>query len=122
MFPSDDRPWELLVAIVESHANLIERRLSLFSSTGNHTVAEAVGLIYAGLLFPEIPRSKRWSEQGQSILTRMAESQVLEDGGGVEQAIAYHDFNLQLFALANSLILNTGQEADSEISSASRRC
>ena len=114
----DDAPWDALIRIVASHAPLIERRLSLHSSAGNHTVAEAAGLIYAGLLFPEMKGSERWLDTGTSILKDAARTQVLPDGGGVEQALRYHLFNIQLLSLVEALLKHYGRHAYIEISEA----
>jgi len=99
-----NEPWSALAQIAHSHTQLIERRLSLYSSTGNHTVAEAAGLVYAGVLFPELKRSEERLRKGIEILSAAAESQVLRDGGGVEQAFWYHAFNIQLLSLVVSLL------------------
>jgi hypothetical protein len=95
--------WEALIGVIASHAPLIARRLSLHSSTGNHTAAEAAGLVYAGLLFPEFTNAATWHRTGLSLLERVAADQILSDGGGAEQAIDYHRFNVQLLALVRTL-------------------
>lgn len=96
--------WSGYVQLVESHAHLIGRRLSLHSSTGNHTVAECAGLVYAGVLLPEFKGAARWLETGLSILVNEADHQILPDGGGVEQAFWYHVFVLDLYALVAELL------------------
>src|SRR5262249_50977705 len=78
-----------LLALVDSHASLIERRLSLYSSAANHTVAEATGLVYAGVLFPELVGADRWRSIGVSLLEREIARQILPDGGGAERSFAY---------------------------------
>ena len=40
-----------ILQAIYMHAMLISRRLSLYSSLGNHTVTEAVGLVFAGAIF-----------------------------------------------------------------------
>ena len=76
-------------ALVTGHAAFIERRLSLHSSAGNHTVAECAGLVYAGVLFPELPQAPRWRERGLALMTAEMSRLVLDDGGGLEQAPWY---------------------------------
>jgi hypothetical protein len=95
--------WSAVLLIVTSHARLIERRLSLHSSAANHTVAEAAGLVYAGVLFPEIAGSKRWREQGTALLQLEVPRQILPDGGGAEQAPAYLKQIADLATLARLL-------------------
>jgi hypothetical protein len=114
----DETAWLALTRLVASHAPMIEQRLSLHSSTGNHTVAEAAGLTYAGILFPEFKPSKRWLRTGVALLSETANTQVLPDGGGTEQAIHYHLFNLQVFSLVHLLLEQFGEETPAEIISA----
>jgi hypothetical protein len=113
--------WGLLPGFVRSHAGLIERRLSLYSSLGNHTVAECAGLIYAGYLFPEFAEAKRWRERGTSILTEAIAAQVLDDGGGVEQSFWYHAFVVDLAGLAGRLIRSRGDTPPVALTAAVKR-
>lgn len=105
---------ECLPQLVSSHGYIIENRLSLYSSAGNHTVAEGTGLIFAGVLFPELPGSKRWQEKGLDLLKQEAPRQILADGGGIEQAFWYHLFVVELIGLALWL-LDYEDTADLEI-------
>ena len=106
------RPWLMpddpcrraVAEIARSHAPLIARRLSLHSSRGNHTVAEAVALVHAGLLFPDLPGAQRWLRRGLSLLADEAHRQILPDGGGIEQALSYHVTNLELIGLTIKLL------------------
>lgn len=114
----DDAPWMALLAIVATHAPLIARRLSLHSSAGNHTAAEAAGLVYAGLLFPEMAAAPQWLATGLALLDRESARQVLPDGGGAEQALGYHRFTIQLLALVQGLLEHHGQPAPPAIAAA----
>jgi hypothetical protein len=96
--------WQSILGVVESHADLIVNRLSLYSSAGNHTIAECVGLIYAGLLFPEFKQAKKWQGTGVQLLQKEAARQFYPDGGGVEQAINYHLMITDLCGLAVELM------------------
>jgi hypothetical protein len=99
-----EQVWSALLRLVEGHAELIETRLSTHSSAGNHTLAEAVGLLYAGFLFPEMRRSPRWQSVGLALLKKEADHQILPDGGGVEQAFGYLRFGIDLYRLAIALL------------------
>ena len=105
---SPEKIWPAVIGLVDSHASLIVRRLSLHSSAGNHTLAECVGLIYAGLLFAELPGAKRWYQTGITLLESEAERQFLADGGGVEQAFGYHLLITDLCNLATLLLDSKG--------------
>ena len=113
--------WPYLLCLIEQHADFILKRLSLHSSTGNHTVAEAVGLIYAGSLFPEFNRSVEWKSTGLKLLCTQADRQILPDGGGVEQSFWYHVFVVELFKLAEEVLRHCGQDIPERISAATER-
>jgi hypothetical protein len=94
------RTWAAYVRLVRGHAQFIQRALSLHSSTGNHTVAEAAGLLYAGCLLPEVPGAEGWKAQGLRLLEDQVSRQIMADGGGVEQGFAYLAFIAELCGLA----------------------
>ncbi len=118
-----DRPavWRWAASIVHSHADLIGRRLSLHSSSGNHTIAECAGLIFAGVLFPEIRSAERWSAVGLKILCQEAARQILPDGGGIERATWYHLFVLDLLGLVERLLAFKGHAVPVELAAAVER-
>lgn len=104
-----------VASIVISHANLIIHRLSLHSSSGNHTVAECAGLIYAGVLFSEFEGAKRWKARGEKIFFNEIFRQINKDGGGIEQALWYHVFILDLLGLVIKLYEHYGMDIKVEI-------
>lgn len=99
-----DETWSSTIKLVHSHAVLIQKRLSRHSSSGNHTVAEATGLLYAGSLFPNWPQSARWRSESLALLTESAAQQVLPTGEGIEQAFHYLTFISDLFGLTEALL------------------
>jgi len=82
---------------IESHAVHIERFLSNHSSPNTHLTGEALGLFYAGVLFPEGSSANRWRSLGQNILEEQIEQQVLEDGVYFEQATAYQIYTIEIY-------------------------
>jgi len=117
----DPQVWRVLVELVESHAVLIVRRLSLHSSAGNHTVGECVGLLFAGVLFPELAEASRWETAALKHLIRESERQVLPDGGGAEQAFDYHQDVVGLLDLACEALRATGRPEPPAVVSAAAR-
>ncbi|MEW6331326.1 MAG: alginate lyase family protein [Pseudomonadota bacterium] len=105
----DTKAWRALIHVIHTHAFLLERRLSLFSSSGNHTIAECCALVYAGVLFPEFDGARRWKEKGMGILEREARRQILSDGGGIERAFWYHYFVTDLLGLVLRLLTHRGE-------------
>ena len=88
-----------LSVAVYSQAWWIERNLSLYSSLGNHTVCEGVGLVFAGAMFRHTRQGGLWLDRGIALLRQELARQVLEDGGPLEQSLAYHRFVLDLYWL-----------------------
>jgi hypothetical protein len=98
----------LVVAGLWQHARFIEGDLSPASSANNHLVGELAGLAVVGLLMPEVPDAERFLRSGLEGLAREADRQILEDGGGAEQAYAYHLFVLDLLLLVAALCERRG--------------
>lgn len=98
----------ILPTWIAEHAWFIERSLSLYSSAGNHTIAEAAGLLVAGLTLPEVRHAYRWRARGRGLLESEARRQILPDGGGVEQAPAYLRFVSDLIAYAAACLRHVG--------------
>ncbi|MEW6267125.1 MAG: alginate lyase family protein [Thermodesulfobacteriota bacterium] len=106
---------KMVVRAVYQHAWLIRRRLSLFSSLGNHTVAECLGLILAGGLFRESRPGRDWLRTGLSLLEQEVRHQILDDGGPAEQSFHYHRFVLDLYWLAVEFLEKNGLHDCAEI-------
>ena len=91
---------EILLFTLFQHGWLIKNRLSLYSSLGNHTIAECVGLVMVGAIFIEHRLCRDWLIKGIALLEQECRHQLLDDGGPVEQSFAYHRFVLDLYWLA----------------------
>lgn len=110
--------WPALLSVIYAHAQYIAHRMSQHSSSGNHTIAESVGLIYAGILFPEFPEAPAWLSRGLSVFEEAATSQILPDGGGVEQSAWYLRFITDLVGLVIQLLQHHGHSIPSSIRNA----
>lgn len=108
-FPPESDVWTALVSLVQSHAEFIAARPSQFSSSGNHTLAECAGLVYAGALFPELAGAPAWLAAGGAGLDREARRQIFPDGGGLEQAWWYLAFNVDVCGLVAAVLRHHGQ-------------
>jgi hypothetical protein len=100
--------YSQLLEGVYLHAWWIVNNLSLHSSLGNHTVSEAVGLVFAGTLFRETACGRKWLQQGLSLLDQEFAHQILADGGPVEQSFSYHRLVLDLYWLAIEVLEKNG--------------
>jgi hypothetical protein len=91
---------QLILDTLYRHAWWISNRLSLYSSRGNHTVAEASGLIFGGAVFRDTIEGRQWLAKGYELLKNELDHQILIDGGSAEQSLDYHRFVLDLYWLA----------------------
>lgn len=117
----DHDAWRIFLNIVYSHASFVSKMISLYSSLGNHTISECVGLLYAGLLFPEFSEASTWTETALELLEKEADHQILADGGGVEQAIWYLRFVLDLYGCAIHVLNSSGKKVPEVMSKAWER-
>ena len=100
--------YETILLATCQHGWLISKRLSLYSSLGNHTVCECLGLVMVGGLFKQIKQGQEWLDTGINLLEQECYHQILSDGGPVEQSFAYHRFVLDLYWLAIHFLTDNG--------------
>ena len=86
-----------MLAWIRLHANYVERYLSYYFSPNTHLTGEAVGLFYAGLLFPEIQGAARWRAISIKILEEQIERQVHPDGVYFEQSTRYQYYTVEIY-------------------------
>ncbi len=86
-----------LVGGIATHASRVERYLSYYFSPNTHLTGEALGLFYAGTLFPAMPAAARWKRLATHILVREAERQILPDGVFMEQATCYQRYTAEIY-------------------------
>ena len=85
------------------HGLHLEYNLSLYFSPNTHLLGEALALHAIGWLFPQFPRSARWSRMGRTILIDALGKQVHADGGYFEQSTYYHLYALDMFLFHHTL-------------------
>src|SRR5437899_5892680 len=91
---------ELLVGMlggIRAHASHVEKYLSYYFAPNTHLTGEALGLFYAGVLFPELLGARRWRALGARILTDQLERQVLPDGVYFEQSTCYQRYTVETY-------------------------
>jgi len=79
------------------HARHIERFDSVHHSPNTHLTGEALGLLYVGLMFPELRRAGEWAALGQDILESELDAQVLSDGMHYERSVGYHKYTAEFY-------------------------
>jgi hypothetical protein len=84
--------YSRLLISVHQHAEQIRAHLSLGSSANNHLLGEALGLVWAGICFPELKKAAHWRERGFALFWPEFERQVHADGVIKEQSTGYQRY------------------------------
>lgn len=88
---ADIRAW------IGIHAAHVETYLSHTFSPNTHLTGEALGLYYAGTVFPELDAGGQWRRRGREILLRELPRQVHDDGVYFEQSTCYQRYTLEIY-------------------------
>lgn len=84
--------------LLQQHGNYIRRNLEFsYIATSNHYLSDAVGLLWLGLLLPELRDARSWREFGLRQMLLEMDKQVLADGADFEASTGYHRFVTELF-------------------------
>ncbi|TLY22005.1 MAG: hypothetical protein E6K68_04425 [Nitrospirae bacterium] len=86
-----------LLSAIQAHALHVERYLSYYFSPNTHLTGEALGLVYAGVVFPELRAADRWRKVGTRILIEQSERQILADGVYFEQSACYQRYTAEIY-------------------------
>jgi Heparinase II/III-like protein/Heparinase II/III N-terminus len=86
-----------MLAGIEVHARHVERYLSYYFAPNTHLTGEALGLFYAGVLFPDPAPAHRWRSLGARILVEQCERQILADGVYFEQSTYYTRYTAEIY-------------------------
>ena len=105
-----------VVQSVEAHATHVERYLSYYFSPNTHLTGEALGLLYAGVVFPQLKRAKRWQSLAARILVHEIDRQVLSDGVYFERSTCYQRYTVDIYLHFLILASRAGVEVPSVVS------
>jgi len=97
--PVSDTFLTRLLASLLCHGRHIARNIELYERgiTTNHTLADYVGLLYLGLLLPDLPEAATWARTGYCGVLACMRDQVAADGGHYENSVSYHRLALEMF-------------------------
>jgi hypothetical protein len=101
---------EQILCSLYVHGRWIPRHLERGEVSGNHLLADALGLVACGSVFAESGDGKRWLEEGQEILEQEMLEQVGQDGVDFEGSIPYHRLVLEIFLVGARLLESAGRE------------
>ncbi|HEU4510979.1 MAG TPA: alginate lyase family protein [Pyrinomonadaceae bacterium] len=104
---------QFLLQLFQQHGSYIESNLEFsYLATSNHYLSDVTGLLWLGLMLPELSDSKRWRDFGLRELLREMDKQVLADGADFEASTGYHRFVTELFLYSFMLCRENGVEID----------
>jgi hypothetical protein len=89
---------------MDAHGRYIIRNLENYWPPTNHLTANFCGLVYLGVMFPELRGSRRWLRRGMRGLLRALDTHVYEDGVADEGSTGYHRLVTELI-LSPALLL-----------------
>lgn len=83
--------------LLQQHGNYIRRNLEFsYIATSNHYLSDVVGLLWLGLMLPELRGAREWRDFGLDQMLREMDKQVLGDGVDFESSTGYHRFVTEL--------------------------
>ncbi len=86
------------LSLLQQHGTYIRRHLEFsYITTSNHYLSDVVGLLWLGIMLPELRDAEYWRDFGLVQMLREMDEQVLADGADFESSTGYHRFVLELF-------------------------
>jgi hypothetical protein len=105
----------MFLAMLDQHGAHIKRNLE-FSHvvTSNHYLSDIAGLLWLGLMLPELTSARDWRDWAMAEMLREMEKQILPDGADYEASTGYHRFVLELLLYSLILCQANGMPIDEE--------
>ena len=102
-----------LLKMFDQHGAHIRRNLEFSHiATSNHYLADISGLLWLGLMLPELEAAREWRDFGLGELSREMDKQVFPDGADYEASTGYHRLKLELFLYSFMLCHVNGTAID----------
>jgi hypothetical protein len=102
-----------LLKMFDQHGAHIRRNLEFSHiATSNHYLADVTGLLWLGVMLPELEAASEWREFGLRELLQELEKQTLPDGADYEASTGYHRLKLELFLYSFVLCHLNGIQID----------
>ena len=87
----------LFLQLLQQHGTYIRRNLEFsYIATSNHYLSDVVGLLWLGVMLPELRVAEEWREFGLDQMLHEIDKQVLADGADFEASTGYHRFVTEL--------------------------
>lgn len=100
----DAEALQFILLLLQQHGRYIQNNLEFsYIATSNHYLSDVTGLLWLGVLLPELKEAESWKTFGLTELLREMDKQVLPDGADYESSTGYHRFVLELFLYSFAL-------------------
>lgn len=100
----DSDALQFVLRLLQQHGSYIQNNLEFsYIATSNHYLSDVTGLLWLGVLLPELKEAESWKTFGLTELLREMDKQVLPDGADFESSTGYHRFVLELFLYSFAL-------------------
>lgn len=87
-----------ILRLLQQHGRYIHDNLEFsYIATSNHYLSDVTGLLWLGIMLPELNHAAEWRDFGLRELLREMDKQVLADGADYESSTGYHRFVTELF-------------------------
>jgi hypothetical protein len=94
----DELTLKEFLRIFDSHGAHIKRNLEFSNiATSNHYLADITGLLWIGVMLPELQAANEWREFGLRELLSEMDKQTLPDGADYEASTGYHRLKVELY-------------------------
>jgi hypothetical protein len=94
----DELALKELLKTFDQHGAHIRRNLEFSHvATSNHYLADVTGLLWLGVLLPELQAAAEWRDFGLREMLAEMDKQILPDGTDYEASTGYHRLKLELF-------------------------
>lgn len=109
----DSEQLARLLRIFDQHGRFIRDHLEFsFIATSNHYLSNVAGLLWLGIMLPELEHAAAWRSFGLRELQREMDKQILPDGADYESSTGYHRLVLELFCYSFLLCRLNGIEIE----------
>src|SRR5260370_22907451 len=94
----DELALKELLKLFDQHGAHIRRNLEFsYIATSNHYLSDVTGLLWIGVMLPELEAAGEWRDFGLRELLNEMDKQVLPDGADCEASTGYHRMTVELF-------------------------